>query len=51
VIKVERNGDELLWINESIKNEFRWKVKFTADEWAEACFCVYLWGHGSKIAV
>ena len=39
---VSRNGDELLWINESKKKEFRMKVKLTANEWSEACFCVYL---------
>ncbi len=41
---VSRNGDELLWMNESKKKEFRMKVKLTANEWSEACFCVYFNG-------
>jgi hypothetical protein len=42
VILVSRNGDELLWMNETKKKEFKMKVKLTADEWNQACFCVYL---------
>jgi hypothetical protein len=29
-------------MNESKKKEFKMKVKLKADEWAEACFCVFL---------
>ena len=39
---VSRSGDELCWKNESKKKEFRMRAKLTADEWSDACFCVFL---------
>ena len=41
---MERNGDELWWINECTEKAFRMKVELTTDEWNEACFCVGLYG-------
>ena len=45
VIKVETNVDELLFLNERTKKEFRLKISLTKEEWKQARFCVSL--HGS----
>jgi hypothetical protein len=42
VVKVERNGDELLWTNERTQKKFSMKAKLKAKEWAEARFCVFI---------
>jgi hypothetical protein len=45
---MERNGDELCWMNDSTKKEFRMKANLTPDQWAQASFCVYLRGDQEK---
>ena len=46
---VSRNGDELLWMNERTKKEFKMKAELTADEWNDVCFCVYIYGYSTSV--
>ncbi len=51
VIRVMTNVDELLFVNETRKKEFRQKIKMREDEWKEASFCVRLYGDGESVEI
>ncbi len=42
VVRVETNGDKLLFLNERNKKEHRLELKMSEDEWKQAFFCVEL---------
>lgn len=51
VIRVMTNVDEMLFVNETRKKEFRQKMKMREDEWKEVCFCVRLYGDGECVEI
>lgn len=53
LIEVKTNGDELCFVNESKKKEYKMNVRMGENDWKQACFCVYLccYSQGSPSSV
>jgi hypothetical protein len=51
VIRVETNKDELKFVNEKEKNEYRMKLDLTDDEWGYVRFCICVSDNEDSISI
>ena len=48
---METDENELLFVNETNKKEYKMKISLTEEEWKQACFCVFLELKGDSASI
>lgn len=51
IIEVKTSEDELVFLNETKKRQFRMAMKLTEKEWEQSRFCINLVGDGASVSI